>query len=233
MSWSSDDLSPEEGELLIDFVEWAGEFDRQILERETIATENEPIGIHNTFEFVMPLISSHASEMDSQIFRFHRLWQDIRSGKEFEYSKAEDLPNDATITPELLNSFILKKQIQKFVLLSGQLLETFTSDLVYQEVVEVSRKSKSIKKRIEKMSEEEREWLLFATGVIDESEKSELRRVYRLRTELVHSSNPLDFLTEISVPSDINRCMDSVDDLHEKLHGHRIKHRIGTVIADG
>lgn len=49
-----DDLSPAESELLVDFVEWVGEFDRQMLDKQSIEADSDKIGIQEAFEFLAP-----------------------------------------------------------------------------------------------------------------------------------------------------------------------------------
>lgn len=227
-----DDLSKAEGELVVDFVEWAGEFDRQILERQTIEGDSEAIGIHEAFEYLTPLVSEDASEFDAQMFRLFRLDQTIRSGPTFEYENGDELPPDATITPDELNRFLKKDELEEFFTLSAQMIETLSIQLVMEEVVAESRKSKSVRQKVTRKSQREREWLLHATGLISDGEKSELRRVYDLRSTVVHASeSSKDFLKEVNVPSDIDRAKGAINALHDELHGIELKHRFGDLIA--
>ncbi len=227
-----EELSDAENELLLDFVEWAGEFDRQILEKETIKGDSEQIGIQEAFEFLAPLVSEDASEFDAQMFRLFRLEQEIQSGPSFEYSKEDELPQDAAITPDELNHFLKKDELEEFFTLSGQMIETLSAELVLEEVVAESRKSKSVRQKITRKSQREREWLLYVAGVISEGQKGEIRRVYDLRSSIVHSSEDSnDFLKQVNIPSDISRAKNAVNSLHEELHGIELKHRFGDLIV--
>jgi hypothetical protein len=227
-----DDLSPAESELLVDFVEWVGEFDRQMLDKQSIEADSDKIGIQEAFEFLAPFVSKDTSEFDVQMFRFFRLEQQTRSGKEFEYEHEEKLPNDAAITPEELNRFLNKDELEELFILSSQMIETLTIELVMEKVVDESRKSKSVRQKIERKSQREREWLLHVTGVISDGEKGEIRRIYELRSSIVHASeNSTDFLKEINTPSDIDRAKSAINSLHEKVYDTKMKHRFGDLLV--
>jgi len=229
--WTAEDLSPEESELIVDFVEWAGGFDRQILDRQTIDGDEDAIGVAEAFEYLAPLISEEADEFDAQVFRLFRLRGEIQSGPVFEYEKEEELPEDPKVTPEELNRFVRKDELEEFFTLAGQMIEALTIDLVLEEVVESARKSNSVKKRVERMSQQEREWLLYVTGAITDGEMGEIRRIYDMRSSIVHNSGGDGFLDEVDISSDISRALDTVDTLHERLHGIAMKHRFGDLIA--
>lgn len=230
-NWTAKDLSPEELELITDFVEWAGELDRQILDRQTIDGDEDAIGVLQAFEYLAPLVSEEADEFDAQVFRLFRLRNEIPVGPVFEYEKADELPENPIVTPEELNRFIKKDELEEFVTLAGQMLETLTIELVIEEVVDPSRKSKSVKEKVERMSQYEREWLLYVTGVITDGEKGKIRRVYDMRNSIVHpSDDENDFLNEIEIPSDLSRALDAINILHEELHGIALKHRFGDLV---
>lgn len=229
--WSAEDISQEESELIIDFVEWAGEFDRQVLDRQTIDSDEDTIGLSEAFEYLMPLISEEADEFDAQAFRFFRLRSEIQSGPVFEYEKADELPENPKVTPEELNRFAVKDELEEFFTLAGQMVETLTTDLVIEDVVENSRKSKQVRRKVERMSQYEREWLLHVTGVITDGEKGRVRRIYDMRSSIVHPSDDKnDFLNEIEMQSDVDRAFDAVNILHKKLYGIALKHRIGELM---
>ncbi|WP_134669536.1 hypothetical protein [Halorussus marinus] len=229
---SATDLSDAEIELVTDFVEWAGEFDRQILERKTVGSDSDEIGLQEAFEYLVPIISDDASEFDAQLFRLFRMEQKVRSTPTFEYKNEDELPKDAKITPEELSRFLKKDELEEFFTLAGQMVETLSIELVMQEVVTSSRRSKSVRKRVTQKSQREREWLLFVTGVISEGVKSEIRRVYGLRSSIVHNSEDAkNFLQEVNVPSDINRAKKTINTLHDELHGIELKHRFSDLIA--
>lgn len=230
--WTAEDLLPEESELIIDFVEWAGEFDRQILDRQTIDGDEDTIGLAEAFEYLTPLISEEADEFDAQVFRLFRLRGEIQSGPVFDYKKEDELPENPKVTPEELNRFVKKDELEEFFTLAGQMIEKLTIDLVLEDVVEPSRRSNSVRKKVEQMSQYDREWLLYVTGVITDGDKGEIRRAYGMRSSIVHSSNgENDFLNEIEIPSDVSRALDAVDILHEKLHTISLGHRFGDLIA--
>lgn len=230
--WSAEDISPEESELITDFIEWAGEFDRQILSRQTIEGEEDVIGLTEAFEYLMPLISEEADKFDAQVFRLFRLRSEIQSGPVFEYEKEDTLPENPKITPEELNRFVKKDELEEFFTLAGQMIEMLTIDLVLEDVVESSRRSKSVRKKVEQMSQHEREWLLYVTGVITDGQMGKIRRAYGMRSSIVHSSGDKgSFLNEIEIPSDVSRALDAVNLLHEQLHGIALSHRFGDLIA--
>lgn len=114
-TWTAEDLSPEETELIIDFVEWAGEFDRQLLENQTIDGDLDAIGFREAFEHLLPHISEDATEFDSQIFQLFRLRGEIKSHPVFEYEHADELPSDPVVTPGELNKFTMKEEIADFL----------------------------------------------------------------------------------------------------------------------
>lgn len=198
--WTSEDLSPKERELIIDFAEWAGEFDREILERQNIETigNRDTIGIEEVFEFLVPRISEDATEFDAWIFRLSRLRSEIQSLPVFEYEHEDELPSDSVVTPEELNAIVVKEELEDFFILVGQMIEALTIELVMESVVDPSRESKSVRKRVERKSQRDREWLLYITGVIDDGEKGEIRRAYNLRSSLVHDSDNA-YLEDIDV----------------------------------
>lgn len=230
--WTSENLSPEESKLLIDFVEWLGNFDRQVLERQTIDGDNEQVGIRNAVEFLAPYISEDASEFDAQLFRLFRLKNEISEEPIFEYEYEDELPPDAVITPSELNRFLKKDELEEFFTIAGQMAEMLTVKLLMSEVVDDSRESESVRSRIENKSQREREWLLYVTGTISNGQKSEIRRLYQLRSSIVHNSNTDEnFLKKVNVPSDIERAVSTIDELHKELHGIGLNHRIGDLIA--
>lgn len=227
-----EDITDAERELLVDFVEWLGGFDRQILSRQTIDGDSEMADFKKVFELSAPLVSEDASEFDAQMFQLFRLEQEIQSGPVFKYENEDDLPEDAEITPDKLNRFLRKDELERFFTLSAQMIETLTVELVMEEVVADSRQSKSVRQNITRKSQQEREWLLYVTGVISDGEKGEIRRAYDLRSSIVHSSeNTLDLLDEVNVPSDVSRTKNAINSLHESLHGIELKHRFGDLIA--
>lgn len=81
------------------------------------------------------------------------------------------------------------------------------------------------------MSQYEREWLLHVTGVITDGEKGKVRRIYDMRSSIVHPSDDKnDFLNEIEMQSDVDRAFDAVNILHKKLYRIALKHRIGELM---
>jgi hypothetical protein len=227
-----ENLSTEEKELLVDFVEWLGEFDRQVLERQTIEGDSEGYDMMEAFEFLAPLLSEDASEFDGQMLRLFRLDKQIRSGPVFEYEHEDELPSDAAVTPDELNRFLKKDELEEFFTISSQMIETLSIELVMEEVVSESRKSNSVRQKVTRKSQREREWLLHVTGLISDGQKGEIRRVYDLRSSIVHGSDSSsDFLTEVNIPSDIDRAKSAINSLHEELHGIELKHRFGDLIA--
>jgi hypothetical protein len=230
--WTSEDLSPEESELLIDFIEWLGNFDRQVLEKQTIEGDNNEVGLEDAIEYLAPYVSQDASEFDSQLFRLFRLKNEISEGPIFEYEYEDDLPPDAVVTPGELNRFLIKDELEEFFTLAGQMAEMLTVRLLISEVVDDSRESESVRRRVENKSQREREWLLYVTGTISNGQKSEVRRLYKLRSSIVHNSDSSeDFLEIVNVPSDIDRTINAINELHEELHGIELKHRFGDLIA--
>jgi len=230
--WTADELSMAEKELLIDFVEWAGEFDRQILDRQTVEGTPGEIGLQEAFEFLLPIISEEASEFDAKMFRIFRLEQEIQSGAVFEYENSDKLPDDAKITPAEINRFLKEDELEEFFTLTGQMIEDLTVELVINEVVVPSRRSESARRRVAQKSQREREWLLFASGAISDGEKGEIRRTYNLRSTIVHSSNGNDsFLKEVNIPTDVTRAKNALNTLHEELHGIELHHRFGDLVA--
>ena len=230
--FTAEDLSQEETELIIDFIEWVGEFDRQVLDRQTIDGDSEEIGLQQAFEFLVPLISEDASDFDAQMFRLFRLEREIRNGPAFKYEKEAELPEDAKITPDELNLFLKKDELKEIFTLTGQMIETLSIDLIMKEVIAESRRSNSVRQRVERMSQGDREWLLHATGVISDGDKGKIRRAYDLRNSIVHSSeNTGELLRSLNIPSDIDRAKDAVNSLHEARYGMKLKHRFSDLIV--
>lgn len=227
--WTADDLSPEEAELLTDFAEWLGDFDRQMIDRNSIKGDNEEFGFETAIEYLTPYISAEASEFDAQIFRLYRLKRNISGEHLFEYEKDHELPPDAVVTPDELNKFLQKDELEEFFTISGQMVETLSTDLLINEIVDDSRESKSVRNRIERMPQSERDWLLYISGTISEGQKSEIKRLYDLRSSVVHESD--NFIKKVNVPSDVERSMNTINDLHEELHGIGLDHRFGDIIT--
>jgi hypothetical protein len=117
------------------------------------------------------------------------LRSEIQSGPVFEYEKEDELPENPKVTPEELNHFVRKDELEEFFTLAGQMVETLTIDLFLEDVVEPSRGSNSVRQGVEQMSQYEREWLLYVTGVITDGEKGKIRRVYDMRSSIVHHSD--------------------------------------------
>ena len=228
--WTAEDLSPEESALIVDFVEWAGEFDRQILERQTIEGDQDAIGIEDAFEFLMPHISEDATEFDAQMLRVSRLQTEIKSGPDFEYEYQNELPPDSVVTPEGLNAFLKREELREFFSITGQMIESLSVELVMEKVVDQSKKSKSVRRRVERKSQEEREWLLHITGILSDGEKGEIRRTYDMRSSLVHDSENV-FVNDVEIPNDVDRGLNAVNILHEKLYDIELKHRLGDLVA--
>ena len=228
--WTAEDLSPEESEMIVDFVEWAGEFDRQVLERKTVEGDQDKIGIEEAFEFLMPYISEEATEFDAQMIKLFRLQNEIKSGPAFEYEFEDELPSDSVVTPEELNAFLKREELREFFSITGQMIESLSVELVIEKVVDQSRESNSVRRRIERQSQEERDWLLHITGNISDGEKGEIRQTYNMRSSLVHDSENV-FVGDIDIPNDIDKGLKSVNILHEKLHGIELKHRFGDLVA--
>lgn len=225
-------LSQSEVELIHDFLEWAGEFDRQILERQTLKGNPEEIGMAEAMEYLIPVISEETTEFDAQAFELLRLEQEIRSGPVFEYQNEDELPADAAITPEELNNFLKENELERFFTLAGQMIEVLSVELVMEAVVAPSRESNKVRKKVAHKSQYEREWLLHVTGEISDGEKGEMRRVYDLRNSIVHGSeDDNDFLKEVNIPSDIERAKEIVNTLHNKIYGIGLSHRLGDLIT--
>ncbi|MDV7348733.1 hypothetical protein [Halorubrum distributum] len=228
--WTAEDLSPEESAMIVDFVEWAGEFDRQVLEKQTVEGDQDAIGIEEAFEFLMPHISEGATEFDAKMLKLFRLEKEIKSGPVFEYEYESELPPDSTVTAEGLNAFLKREELREFFSIAGQMIESLSVELVMEKVVEPSKKSKSVRRRVERKSQKEREWLLHITGNISDGEKGEIRRTYDMRSSLVHDSENV-FVDDIDIPTDVDRGVKAVNILHENLHGIELKHRFGDLVA--
>lgn len=228
--WTAEDLSPEESAMLVDFVEWAGEFDRQVLEKQTVEGDQETIGIEEAFEFLMPHVSEEASEFDAKMLKLFRLQNEIKSGPVFEYEYEDELPSDSTVTTEGLNAFLKREELREFFSITGQMIESLSVELVMEKVVDSSRESKSVRRRVERKSQKEREWLLHITGNISDGEKGEIRRTYNTRSSLVHDSENF-FFDEIDIPNDIDSGLKAINILHESLYNIKLKHRFGDLVT--
>lgn len=228
--WTAEDLSPEESAMIVDFVEWVGEFDRQVLEKQTVEGDQDALGIEEAFEFLMPHVSEEATEFDAKMLKLFRLQKEIKSGPVFEYKHEDELPSDSTVTTEGLNAFLKREELREFFSITGQMIESLSVELVMEEVVDPSKESKSVRRRVERKSQKEREWLLHVTGNISDGEKGEIRRTYDMRSSLVHDSENV-FVNDIDIPNDIDRGVKAVNILHENLHGIELKHRFGDLVA--
>lgn len=219
-------------ELVHDFLGWTGEFDREFQERKTIQGDSEEVDIFDVVEYLIPVVSEETTEFDAQAFEFLRAEQEARSGPIFDYEHEDDLPQDATITPEQLNSFLKRNELERVFTIAGQMIEVLSVQLIMEEVVASSRESSKVRKKVAHKSQYEREWLLHVTGEISDGEKGEIRRVYDLRSSIVHGSETgNDFLNEVNMPSDIDRAKEIVNTLHEKVYGIGLSHRVGNLIT--
>lgn len=229
---TTNDLSEAEIELIKDFIEWAGKFDRQILERQTVEGNADEVGLQEALEFLAPLLSNEITEFDAHAFRLLRLEQEIRGGPTFEYKNENEIPPDAAVTPDELNRFLKKNELERFFTIAGQLVEVLTVELVMEEVVSSSRRSRNVRQRLTQKSQHEREWLLHVTGQINDGEKGEIRRVYDLRSSIVHGSEASnDFLKTLNVPSDLKRAKEAINTLHMKTYGIKLSDRLGDLIT--
>lgn len=228
--WTAENLSPEESAMIVDFVEWVGEFDRQVLEKQTVEGDQDALGIEEAFEFLMPHVSEEATEFDAKMLKLFRLQKEIKSGPVFEYEYEDELPPDSKVTTEGLNAFFKREELREFFSITGQMIESLSVELVMDKVVDPSKESKSVRRRVERKSQNEREWLLHVTGNISDGEKGEIRRAYDIRSSLVHDSENV-FVNDIDIPNDIDRGVKAVNILHESLHGIELKHRFGDLVA--
>lgn len=227
-----DDLSEAEINLITDFIEWAGKFDRQVLDLQTIDGDADEVDLQEAMEFLIPLLSQKTTEFDSHAFQLLRLEQEIQRGPTFEYENKDEIPPNATVTPDKINGFLKQEELEQFFTIAGQMIEVLTVELIMDEIVSSSRQSKKVRNKIARKSQREREWLLHVTGQISDGQKGEMRRLYDLRSSAVHSSEDSnDFLRDVNIPSDLSRARGAINTLHMKTYGINLSERLGDLIT--
>lgn len=231
-NWNLDELSDDELELLLEYINQTTESFRTTV--ADVLTQPEPIeskkqGAEDVFRFT----SDSVSATESQLLSLKQMKAETLHKYEEFTTTVDDLPENAKITPDMLNRLLVKKEVISYFQLIGTLLEKFTIELVMEEVVTDDRQSNSTRSRVEGRSQEEREWLLYITGVIDNGTKSEIRRSYSKRNSLVHDSEGENLIEEFAdLESDVNRAYNAVDELYEEIHGISIEMMMGNLLVD-
>jgi len=175
---------------------------------------------------VLYFISPDVSRIDREILRLDNMMETLE--RVLRSTSFDDSTQDNTeITVEKLHWLSIRSKLISFYSQAGILLETFSSELILESVVDNDRRSNRVERDIKNKSQWEREWLLFVTGVIDSGEKDNIRTVYRKRNNLVHESTNYDgFSGDSGLESDLSHAWETVDILHEKLYGIKMNQRI-------
>jgi len=111
-------------------------------------------------------------------------------------------------------------QIINYFVLTSTLIESLSIDLLKKELIadEHSNAKKTDNIIEHRLDQELREDLLYRTGIIDESLKSELSHVRHKRNSLVHDVNNYLLLETIeNIPSELKRVHDTYSRLFEKV----------------
>lgn len=172
-----------------------------------------------------------AEDSDDVFFQIQTL---LSHGLKLQTNAAEFEPhvilkNDhlrQSLTDEEMKKASLWDELVNFYSVAGGLLERFTTELIVEEVVADDRESNSVRSDIEKMPQRKREWLLHISGEIDDGTKSEVRRVYQLRNDLLHGPAQYALLEKMgSIESEVDRAINAIDDLHKLIFGESIFQR--------
>jgi hypothetical protein len=229
-------LSEAEKELIADFF---GKLYRSITSSHPVKhltvfdNDSNVTDIWKNFERIISLVSEDADQIALRMMTLNRIGNEINSRTTFFENDSEQLPPDAVVTPEKLNRLLVMDEIIQFYLLAGGMIEHFTVELVIRDILTDSRKSSSQRSRIQRMSQSEREWLLYVGGTIDSGEKGEIRRAYEIRNSLVHNPSGDTIIEELEhVNSDIERTQDVLELLHEKLYEITINQRFANLLSE-
>ena len=181
-------------------------------------------------------IQSVISDTDPHALRvltLKRLKREIESKYGSIISPPKEMPADPKITREDLNRLLIKDEVTNYLLLVGGMIEELSIDLVHKEVIIEDRQSSSQRKRIEHMTQSEREELLYITGIIDSGEKSEIGRAYGMRNNLAHNANNTTVTNVLDdVNGDMTRAYNAVEILHKKLYGIDLSQRFSNLLVD-
>lgn len=179
---------------------------------------------------VLAQLSESVSATDREVIRLDDMRRSLQR-LTLNSDGEDNLPVDAKINPKKLHQLSIQSELTSYYSQVGLLLEEFSTELVLSEVVDEDRRSKNIERAVKNKSQGEREWLLFATGVIDSGEKSNLRDTYRVRNNLVHESSYESLLNDESeFESEIIEAWNTVNLLHEKRFGLKMEHRISEIL---
>lgn len=184
-------------------------------------------------EDILLLFSESTNPVDLQTYSLLNLRAKIKNKSDRFPSEDKNLPDDATVTPEKLNRLLIKDKIRTFFTLVGSMIERFSIELILEDVVDEDRISESVREDIERKSQSERLWLLYITGVVDEGEKGKIGRAYDIRSSLVHDNVRASIIDEVdNIESDIERSLNAVDTLHQKLYGISLRMRATNSMMD-
>lgn len=221
-------LTEPELELLAEFLNSTQDRDLQTV--ASVLTTPE-FGSNNTFgaglSDVLHYISTSITNIDRQVMRF----DEMRRGLQQILSQTppdKELPENAKLTPEELQGVAIKSELTSFYSQAGILIEEFSTELIFEEIVDDERRSNRVKTDLENQSQYEREWLLWVTGILNNEDKDNLRDTYRKRNELVHGGQ-LDSMIFEEIADEISQAWAAVNILHEKTYGLEMEHRISEI----
>lgn len=228
-----DDLSDAELQWLADFLTETSSPFMQTVAKAVVSPDYEaanPFGAG--YADVLFYLSDSVAELDRQVMRF----DDMRRGLDTLIKKSPsdiEIPEGVEVTPKMLYWFSIRTHLTSYYSQAGVLIEDLSTRLILNEVVDDDRISNRIEEDIRNKSQANRDWLLFATGVVDDSEKGEIRSTYRKRSDLVHHSgepNPSAANDADEWKSEIAQAWSSVNILHEKLFGIGMEFRISEIL---
>jgi len=117
-------------------------------------------------------------------------------------------------------SYLLEEtgnRLVQYFVIGSSIIEYFSSEVLYMELVDENRQSKSIYSFFrESLQQWEREELLFCCGIIDSGLKGDLNRARDARNKLVHSLHEHRYVSEDGMLlEDVEKTKSAVDGLSE------------------
>jgi hypothetical protein len=226
------ELSPSEMQLIGDYLDHTNNTLLTTVANLLTSPEfggNRPFG--TGISDIVPIISDSVGTQYREILRLRNMKQDLISNSESLQKKSERSIS-SELTHDDLYLMSLRSDLISYHTQVGTLIEDLTVQLVFEDVVDDDRQSKRIRNDIENKPQSEREWLLFATGIVDSGEKDMIRTAYRQRNRIVHDSDKNDIFENYDLQSQISESWEAVNLLHKKLHGIELNSRIGEILTD-
>lgn len=226
-----DQLSEQEIELLVDYIRKSAEGVGYIEGLSVMLSDRyDRMVVKEAIGEIEAISTENAENLTLQAYMFERLKENIVANLDGIAHPASEPSDEVIITREKLNKLLVADDVVQLFALTGSIIEQLSIELLLAEVVDPDRRSNTVREKVEQnMTQKHREWWLHKTGVLDDGEKGEVRRAYKLRSSLVHNPEGASLIDEIeNVERDIERSTEAINLLHEKLFEDDFESRMET-----